>query len=194
LPKPKIKVLLIAMMFIMMMTSVYAILPRCDPPNIREACMFTSPSISCGSYQYDIINATGAVYISGNLTQLNQSIYYFNLTNISIAGDYLIRLCDNTTREMTITMAFTYIGTPAAELSAPFDLGTTQGIMILIVFLLIWVILIAVSLIARVPWLFWVTALFTLCLAIIIALKLSIVVGGFIAIIAIGIFIMGFYV
>lgn len=63
-----------------------------------------TPSIPCNTY--DIINVeNGTIMVdSGSLTLLNNSIYYFNFTQE--AGDYLIQLCDNTTREFRVTETY----------------------------------------------------------------------------------------
>lgn len=71
--------------------------------NTREIytnCTMLTPDLGCSAYNYDVINMTGGVQETGSLKQFNDSIYYFNLTVSE--GDYIIRLCDNSTREIRV--------------------------------------------------------------------------------------------
>lgn len=62
--------------------------------------MLTPTITSCGNYTYDIINLSGDIATSGNLSVLNGDIYQFNFTED--LGDYIIKLCDGTTREVRV--------------------------------------------------------------------------------------------
>ena len=72
-----------------------------DTPLPNVTCQMLTPSLNCGTYS--VMNLTGSTIDSGSLTVLNTSlgIYYFNVT--LAAGDYEASLCDNTTREFTVT-------------------------------------------------------------------------------------------
>ena len=61
-----------------------------------------TPSLACANNTYDIYNTTRNVLRNQSLTLLNDSIYYFTFNQTSIDG-YIIRLCDNSTREITVT-------------------------------------------------------------------------------------------
>jgi Ca2+/Na+ antiporter len=62
-----------------------------------------TPALNCPSFTYQIINMSGGVEVDTNLAELNGSVYYFNFTLPE--GDYIIRLCDNTTREVRVVDA-----------------------------------------------------------------------------------------
>jgi|TARA_R100000501_G_C2618176_1_gene111659 hypothetical protein len=59
-----------------------------------------TPAITCSSYTYDIINLSGTVVTTGTMDLLQTNIYSFNFTESE--GDYIIRLCDDTTREVRV--------------------------------------------------------------------------------------------
>lgn len=72
-----------------------------DRKLVSQNCTMLSPHLICGAYSYDVYNVSGDICQTGTLISLNQSIYYFNLT--VGAGDYIIKLCDNSTREIRVT-------------------------------------------------------------------------------------------
>lgn len=73
-----------------------------DTREINANCTMVTPVMNCTEYTYDIINLTGEKVVeNATLYHLNESIYYFNLTVDE--GDYVIRLCDDTTRQVRIT-------------------------------------------------------------------------------------------
>ena len=80
-------------------------LPMCeDVIYIGQNCTMLTPSLNCSTYNYDILNATSHLVIIDDaaLTQLNETIYYFNFTLTTEETSYLVRLCDGSTREVPI--------------------------------------------------------------------------------------------
>lgn len=72
-----------------------------DEIEIITNCTMLTPSLDCGSYTYSIYNLTGNLEVfNESLTYLNSSIYYINFT-LGI-GDYIVELCDGTTREVRV--------------------------------------------------------------------------------------------
>lgn len=64
-----------------------------------------TPALTCTTYNYDIINDSGSQVVSGgSLTQLDGSIYWLNFTEET--GNYIVRLCDNSTREFRVTQTY----------------------------------------------------------------------------------------
>ena len=63
------------------------------------ACSLVTPSIVCDTFNYTIFNLSGLV-VQEDLTLLNGTIYYlvFNQS----AGDYIVKLCDASTREIYV--------------------------------------------------------------------------------------------
>lgn len=68
---------------------------------INENCTMLTPSMNCDSYTYQVFNLSGNQAQQGLLTKLNASLYQFNLTVPE--GDYIVQLCDNSTREIRVT-------------------------------------------------------------------------------------------
>ena len=67
-----------------------------------KECRMLTPVLNCWG-NYTIINkssVTGQVVASANMSLLNDSIYYLNFSQPK--GDYIVRLCDNSTREMIV--------------------------------------------------------------------------------------------
>jgi len=66
---------------------------------ITQNCTMLTPTLTgCNDYNYTIINYTGSEVQAGNLTNLYEDIYSFNVT--IDPGQYLVTLCDNSTREI----------------------------------------------------------------------------------------------
>lgn len=87
-------------MFMLCMSFAYA-LPLCEEPiSAEEECFFITPELSCSTYDYKIFNSTDDVVVFDNLTIFNGSVYKFNFSQNT--GDYLILLCDGTTREVIV--------------------------------------------------------------------------------------------
>lgn len=91
--------ILIVMMFVLV--QIASAIELCEDrtdPNV--ACRMATPSLTCSEYNYSIINVNGIIINNSVLTALNGSIYYFNFSQG--AGDYVVRLCDNSTREVYV--------------------------------------------------------------------------------------------
>ncbi len=78
------------------------VLPLClDPADIRLNCTMVTPSLSCDNFTYRILNVTGELIVpQTSLFLLNESIYFFNFTERT--GEYIVELCDGTTREVRV--------------------------------------------------------------------------------------------
>jgi len=80
-------------------------LPMCNEVriNVGENCTMVTPVINCSGFTYDIVNLSGIEVVNdAPLTELNRSIYFFNFTQVTEKNDYIIRLCDGTTREVQV--------------------------------------------------------------------------------------------
>lgn len=94
---------LIITIFIIATINATALEMCSDNIEINTNCTMVTPVISCVTYNYQIYNTTnnnGEIIENKNLTLLNNSIYYFNFTQPQ--GNYLVRLCDDTTREVKV--------------------------------------------------------------------------------------------
>jgi hypothetical protein len=59
-----------------------------------------TPALNCVTYNYTVINTTGKIEKIGDLTNIYSNIYYFNFTLSK--GNYIVQLCDGTTREVVV--------------------------------------------------------------------------------------------
>ena len=77
-------------------------LKLCEEPLTHyEDCLMITPVLSCtGVYDYVIINGTNSTIIEGNLTEYEAETYCFNFS--MPRGEYIIELCDGTTREIIV--------------------------------------------------------------------------------------------
>jgi len=66
---------------------------------VGSSCTILTPPIAC-STNYSIFNQTNLVE-NGEMVLINSSIYSFNFSQNQ--GDYVIILCDNTSREIRVT-------------------------------------------------------------------------------------------
>lgn len=66
---------------------------------ITANCSMVTPVVNCVG-NYTIYNRTGSVVENKLVSVFNGNIYYIDI-NLA-AGDYLIRLCDNSTREIKV--------------------------------------------------------------------------------------------
>jgi hypothetical protein len=73
-----------------------------DTKEVNQNCTMVTPTLSCTTYNYTILNSTGGINETGNLSIFDaaSSIYYFNFTKVY--GDFTIILCDGSTREVTV--------------------------------------------------------------------------------------------
>lgn len=65
-----------------------------------QECEMMTPSITCSTYNYNIMNDTEVVLANQTLTQVNGSVYKFTFNQT--AGSYLVILCDGSTREIIV--------------------------------------------------------------------------------------------
>ena len=72
-----------------------------DTKEISQPCQMMTPSMNCTDYNYSILSTNGTIVETGNLTLVNLTVYSFNFTQGE--GDYVIYLCDETTREVRVT-------------------------------------------------------------------------------------------
>lgn len=63
-------------------------------------CTMITPEIICSQYNYTVLNYTGSIVQSGNLTLLDSVFYSFQFQQIK--GGYLVSLCDGSTREISV--------------------------------------------------------------------------------------------
>jgi len=87
------------------MTALAQPLPQCeDTVFLNQNCSMVTPRLSnCTVFNYDIINLSGAVIVDDDdLFLLNNSIYFFNFTLTNEPNDYVVHLCDGTTREVQV--------------------------------------------------------------------------------------------
>jgi hypothetical protein len=99
----KTKTLLILILSFLLLISLSYALDLCkDTVEINTNCTMLTPNLNCTSYTYDIYNLSGSAIVQdGELLQLNGSLYQFNFTEEE--GDYIVKLCDETTREVRVT-------------------------------------------------------------------------------------------
>ena len=63
-----------------------------------------SPSLSCMNYTYKLFYKNSTLIEEGNLTLwANDDLYYFNFSENQ--GEYVIKLCDDTTREVRVMVS-----------------------------------------------------------------------------------------
>ncbi|KKN54746.1 hypothetical protein LCGC14_0588980 [marine sediment metagenome] len=104
----KSKVMLIwAILTILLGVTVHSQLPLCNVDSkisIGENCTFLTPVINCsGANFYDIINLSGIEVVNdAPLTELNESIFFFNFTLTQEPNDFIVRLCEGSTKEIQV--------------------------------------------------------------------------------------------
>jgi hypothetical protein len=187
-------IVILAVMTILFLPAIHA-LPVCDVSDIRSNCSIYSPWVNCSGYR--IVNMSGYNLSVGVMTKYDINLYYLNVTNIS-TGTWLLRLCDNTTREIKMTSPTTYIGTPStAFIFSGFDIGSPIGISILFFILALWIAVTIAGIIAKgngVGWVMFIAGLYGILFGIFLCLTLSIIFGsivGVIGLILCGIGLMG---
>src|SRR5512137_22170 len=70
---------------------------------INQNCTMLTPTLTgCLEYNYTIYNVTDSSVVEENsLITFSTDIYKFNITQPE--GDYIVKLCDGTTREIKVT-------------------------------------------------------------------------------------------
>lgn len=78
--------------------------PICtDVIAVGENCTFVTPTLDCAAFDYDVLNLSGfKVLANSPLSLLNNSIYQFDWNLTLEENDYVIELCDGTTREVEV--------------------------------------------------------------------------------------------
>lgn len=71
-----------------------------DTIEINTNCSMVTPSLNCTVYHYWIYDNQSNTVANASLTQFTSNIYYFNFTQG--VGEYVIQLCDDTTRQVII--------------------------------------------------------------------------------------------
>lgn len=93
------KLIIIMVLFLIPLASAQDICQRQLSPGL--SCTMLTPEISCTNNSYVIYNSsTGRIVQNESLTALNNSIFQFNFTEST--GGYIVRLCDGSTREITV--------------------------------------------------------------------------------------------
>lgn len=91
----------ITIVLVLVMLPVVSALNVCEEyPQPNITCSLITPSISCSIYDYQILDENGTQLVNSSLTVFQDSIYYLNFTQER--GDYIVRLCDDTTREIKV--------------------------------------------------------------------------------------------
>ena len=67
---------------------------------VNQTCQMVTPSLSCPAYTYSIINSSQVNIENGSLNVYSGSNYYFNFTELQ--GQYVIQLCDGSSRVITV--------------------------------------------------------------------------------------------
>lgn len=93
------KTILFVLMLLLLPTA-YALDMCTDTREINTNCTMLTPEISCAAYNYSIHNITGDLVSNGSLDPFAGSVRQFNFTEGE--GDYIITLCDGTTREARV--------------------------------------------------------------------------------------------
>lgn len=97
----KWKTLMIIIIFMLMIRLGSGLMCKDTLLPTTQNCSFITPSLNCSTYFYEVYNESDHQRIQNDSLQVfNGSIYYFNWT-INTTGSYIIKLCDDTTREVS---------------------------------------------------------------------------------------------
>lgn len=89
------------LMMVLIATAVSAEICEVREELSGNCTMLTPVLVECVAFNYSVINASsGDGVSSGTLTLLSEDIYYFNFSESE--GDYIVKLCDGTTREIRV--------------------------------------------------------------------------------------------
>ena len=98
----KMKWQILILMILLLIPIVYgATIDMCEEvikPNVT--CKMITPVINCTNYTYEIINKSGTIVTTNNLTLHEDDLYYFNFTEEN--GEYTVKLCDDTTTQIFV--------------------------------------------------------------------------------------------
>ena len=107
----KTKYILSVLIFLLLFPSIDG--KMCEDvmvPSLNN-CTLLTPEIICSQYNYTVLNYSGSIIQSGNLTLLDSVFYSFQFQQNT--GGYLVSLCDGSTREITVkgddTMYFSLV-------------------------------------------------------------------------------------
>lgn len=97
------RITILCLMMVLLFVSMVSAWDMCEEKvEVTSNCTMVTPVvIDCTSFSYDILNLSGSTVSSGDLANLSGNIYYFNFTESE--GDYIVKLCDGTTREVRVT-------------------------------------------------------------------------------------------
>lgn len=87
-------------MLLLMIPLVLGVELCMEEVQINTNCSMISPVLSCSNYTYEVLNASGNITDSGNLSIWNGNLYQFNFTEDP--GEYVIRFCNSTTKEVEV--------------------------------------------------------------------------------------------
>ena len=75
-----------------------------DTVEPMRQCAVVSPVLSCGVYNYTLLNVTsgaGSVLFNGTASSVGSGLYYFNFTEPS--GSYAVVWCDLSTKQISVS-------------------------------------------------------------------------------------------
>lgn len=100
----KIYIPLILSMFLFILPLIHSepLFSMCeDNIIVHQNCTLVTPTLgNCSNMDYTIYNITGEELQSNDLTPFAGGLYYINFTEPK--GNYLVKLCDGTTREVIV--------------------------------------------------------------------------------------------
>ncbi len=98
-----INLIITAMVLLPLASLLVQALPLCDDQiEVGGNCTFVTPAINCSLFTYEVVNLSGTVVQTNTMTQLNQSLYSFDFHLVEEPNQYVITLCDGTTREVYV--------------------------------------------------------------------------------------------
>ena len=91
---------MILILLVLVIPVVYGMEMCQSTVEVGTNCTMLTPALTCSAYNYTIINLSGSQVRNGSLAVLSGNIYQFNFTESE--GDYIVQLCDGTTREVSV--------------------------------------------------------------------------------------------
>lgn len=164
---------------------IVSALPICPGDDIPLPCTVVTYSISCSNYTYTIFNGSGSAVKTGNMSLWNAAQYSFILANLS-SGRYMIRLCTNASREVTVMSELTYISQPPFGMSNIINLNEPSGIAIIFILLALWLIIFIAAFLIRSVAFMLILGIYTIILGMVIAFTVSIIAGSLVTIMGLG--------